>query len=248
MKQTILRCALLSMAALSVASAGTVFSRPLTNSAGNLVTWRPDPSYLSYVLGDDFNLAANTVITDLSVWIAGTSTAITNPNQELSAINLYLGTTSSGVLTQAATTYSFTNAGTFANPNLGINQPLFKITFSGLNFAATAGTFYDFVVEGIPLVNTPGNQLALTSTLCSNTTLGVCVNGGDGADGVFVAYNTGSPGSGPYNVLFTIPGSPTAPGPFYDINVEINDIPEPSTIVLMTMGFGALALYRRRRA
>lgn len=248
MTKAILRCAVLINLAFSAASAGPIFSRPLTNTPGNIVTFRPSPSYINYVLGDDFSIGSSTVVTDLSVWITGTSMAVTNPNQEFNAINLYLGEQGPGILSQAATTYSFASAGTFANPNLAIDQPIFKLTFSGLNFAATAGVVYDFVVEGIPIVNTPSNQLALTSTLCNPTVLGACnINGGDSADGVFVAYSTVTPGTGPYNVAFTIPGSPTDPGPFYDINVEINNIPEPSTIALMTMGFGALGFYRRRR-
>lgn len=248
MKKTVLRCVLLLTATLSIASAGVVFSRPLTNTPGNITTWRPAPDYTNYILGDDFTLGANTDITDLSVWIAGTNTLTINPNEELSQINLYLGADNlgAGPLNQVATTYSFTYAGIFANPNLGINQPLFKITFSNLNFAATAGVLYDFAVEGIPLVNTPGNQLALTSTLC-DTLFGPCSNGGDGADGVFLAF-TGTAGSGPYSLNFTIPDSDTVPGPYYDINVEISNIPEPSSVVLMTLGLGALAFYRRRRA
>jgi hypothetical protein len=224
--------------ALSVASGAVIYSRPLTNTPGNITTWRPAPSYTNYILGDDFTLGSSNTITDLSVWIAGTNVGTINPNEELSAIRLYLGA-DPGPLTLASSTYTFTYAGIFANPNLNINQPLFKITFSNLNFNATGGTLYDFAIEGVPLINDAAHQLALTSTLFPSA--------GDGADGVFLAFN-GTTNTGPYNLFFTTPGSPTDPGPFYDINVELSYIPEPSTIVLTTLGFGALALFRRRRA
>lgn len=246
---------LLVVVAMSVASGEPiVFNRSLTNTPGNIIALSP-PDYTQFIFGDDFSLNNSAMITSLTVWIAAGNPATTNPNQELSGINLYLGP-DPGPLSQVSSSYSFSSAGTFANPNTQTNQPLFAIVFSGLNFSANAGVLYDFAIEGIPL--DPLVQLALTATPCTSL-FGPCP--GDGADGVYLGFS-GTPGSGPYNLLLTAPAAGATAG-IADINVSLGQlveanaapgpaqseaVPEPSTFALLGLGCGVFAYFRRSRA
>jgi hypothetical protein len=221
-------------------SAGVIFDRPYV--PGSTTTWT---STGAYILGDDFTLGANGTIDSLSVWFVA-HTGTTNPNQEASSIKLFAGA-DPGPLPLLSSTYSFTSAGIFANPTLKIDQPIFLLTFSGLNWSANGGTLYDFGIEGTIIGAASGQPFYPFNLTATNPLNATTPGPGDGADGFLLAFD-GTAGTGPYNLFFTNPGSSTDPL-VGDINVQISGstIPEPSTFAMLGLGAGVLLVFRRRR-
>jgi hypothetical protein len=272
---TLLRIVLpLLLLVTSVAAGPVVFERALptgpnvnADAPGNAtpdanrsnVKWAPtDPTT---ILGDDFSLPFDIIIESITVWMVAENPGTTNPNQELSAIRLFTGTDADMVLTSS--NYSFTqvtydNGQSYWNPTRQIFQPIFEITFgseaSPLGWAVQANTLYNFAVQGI----NSGNLLSLhASNGCDFdpnvgclSTPGLSQSRQDDPDGAFLEFESATPPDGPYQLLYAWYSHPELDDLWdkaSDINVRITAIPEPSTFVLLGLGFGALAYFRRRR-
>lgn len=218
----------------SLASAATIYDRSLDPT--HLTT--QSPSGPGFIVGDDMGFrgfSRSGTINALTVWIVAQGGNVTNPNQEFSAINLYLGV-EPAALTKVSSSYTFAPSGLFSA------RPIFALTFAGLSFNFPVNIPIDFAVEGI---NTSGIKLNLASL----TPGGACPGGpfnNDPAptscDQVSLVFQ-GPAGTGPYNLSFTPLGS--------DVNVLVTGtfagtVPEPSTFALFGIGAAALLFVRRR--
>lgn len=228
------------VALASLAHAGPViFQRAMPTGAGvnnandalrSNIKWEPTGAYF---IGDDFSVPTNYIIDSLTVWMVANETSTTKPSDEMSQINLYGGNDAGLNLLSSTYTYA---AGPFSylNPARNISQPIFAITFSGLNWAVAGGQLYDFGVEGIPKTNQV-LSLAASNAALSNSQQ-------DGADGFFLLFDSAPPRA----LLGGIDsGADELWSKSSDINVSLTAVPEPATISLI--GFGVAALFLRRR-
>lgn len=203
------------------------------------IKWEPNSAGATF-LGDDFIMSGDFIINTFSVWMVANETATTNPNQEMSSIELYIGEDLSpnpSSVSLVSSTYSF-SPGPFSyyNDVRGIDQPIFKITFDGLNYAGTGGTLYNFGILGTPV--SQGFELSLAG---SNAALSNSPQ--DGPDGYFLVFDSSNGDFlGGYNSLLDSLWDKES-----DINVEISGVPEPSTMSLLALGGAALLYIRRRR-
>jgi hypothetical protein len=233
---------LVALALASSLSAGVIFERALptanlNDAAGanrSNISWGPGDS--SYILGDDFTLASDSVINSLSVWEVSNGGS---PTTEFGSLSLYAGADpdlafiSSSYLSSLVSGYQYQGSS-------GAFYDVYKITFSGLNLTVAGGVLYDFGVGA-----TPGTESSL-SLHASHAALSGSTQ--DGADGFFFGFS-----GPPYTLAYVIdPAAGEVPlwDKGSDINVEIEGsaVPEPATFGLLSIGAGALLFLRRRRA
>lgn len=228
----------------TLAHAGIVFERAMPTGPGvnnpisaqrSNVKWAPGAG-ASYFIGDDFTLATDDTVHVLSVWMVADNPGTTDPSQELSGITLWGGedslTGGSGVLSQMATNPTV-SAGPFNyfNPSLGIIQPIFKLTFSGFSWSITSNHLYDFGIT------TSSGTISLAA---SNAALSLSPQ--NYFDDGYLFFDNATRAYGGY-----VPTAVTGWDKGSDINVEISNVPEPSTVSLFLAGAAALAFIRRRR-
>jgi hypothetical protein len=224
----------------SVANAGIIFSRPFPTTQAAASKGAPDSQAM--IFGDDFTLTQNSVINSLSVWVIGENPISTSPADELNVgIRLYgasqdddTAPDSPGLTLLASNYTSFTRVYFEGGANYVVgekNEPIFKITFSGLNWNVNAGTTYDFALKGL---SDFGYLLNLGITNSDPN--------GDGASALFSGT--------PYRYLYQAGSwngeTFTAAS---DIAVELdgNNVPEPSTMALFALGGGILFFIRRKK-
>lgn len=245
----------LSAALSTVASAATVFSRPLPIANLNDAAGanRSNVAWVSgqvggadyYIIGDDFTLASNTTVQTLTVWAVANNdfaSGQSDPGTEFSQIRLY-GGLASGPLSQISSSYSsqlvtYTGGAQYQGAAGGF-YPIYALTFN-VNWAITGGSLYAFAVDA-----TPANVNYTLALHSSNAALSG--NAQPGADNNFRYYrqngaqfvfdslcDSGAPSCGGFD-------KPT------DLNVLLGDtaVPEPSTVLFT--GFGVLALLGLRR-
>jgi hypothetical protein len=247
------RCALLLLLftlSASFAFSGVIYDRSLDPKS--LITWTPTGTY---IIGDDMGFAgfsAGDTITKVTIWVVADNTGTTKLSTEVQSMSLFLGL-DAGAATSVSNQKTLAGAqidaastliGTFANPTLGKNQPIFRVVFDGLSFSYAANSTVDFAVQGI----TTGGPFNLASIL--TPTLGQNCPGGptnkDAApgscDNVFITFSTipNFP-SGPYSVI-NKGGSPATFGPGDpNILVESAGIVNP-LLPTITKAFGAANL------
>jgi hypothetical protein len=232
------RRALVVLALASSLSAGVIFERALptanlNNAAGanrSNISWAPGDS--SYILGDDFTLAWDSVIHSFSVWEVSNNGS---PTTEFGSISLYAGADPNLSLISSSYTSSLVSGYQYQGYS-GTFYDVYKITFSGLNLSATGGVLYDF---GIGI--TPGTE---SSLYLHGSNAALSGSRQDGADGLFLGF-TGPP----YSLAYVIDSNGNGWDKSSDINVQIDGVaPEPATFGLLAISAGALLFLRRRRA
>jgi hypothetical protein len=233
---------LVALTLASSLSAGVIFERALptanlNDTAGanrSNVSWAPGDS--SYILGDDFTLASDSVINSLSVWEVSNNGA---PTTEFGSISLYAGADPNLSLISSIYSSSLVSGYQYQGSS-GAFYDVYKITFSGLNWSVPGGVLYDFGIGA-----TAGTESSLFLHGSNAALSGSTQNG---ADGVFLGFD-----GPPYSYTFAI-DSAAGEVPLWDkssdINVEIDGsaVPEPATFGLLAIGAGAFLVLRRRRA
>ena len=139
---------------------------------------------------------------------------------------------------------------------------IYAVTFSGLNFAVTGGTLYDFAVGATAnsgaCTSAPSSPCTLSLSSSNAALSGSVQNGADNLWDVFTASDSAA-------TLLQQCDSAATSAPYYcgvgdsgpafwdkssDINVTIDgtETPEPSTLTTMAAGLaGLVVLVRRRR-
>ena len=234
---------LVALTLASSLSAGVIFERALptanlNNAAGadrSNIAWAPGDS--SYILGDDFTLASDSVINSFSVWEVSNNGS---PSTEFGSLSLYVGADDGGVGALSLISSSYTSSlvsGYQYQGSSGTFYDVYEITFSGLDLSAAGGVLYDFGIGA-----TPGTE---SSLFLHGSNAALSGSTQDGADGFYLGY-TGPP----YSLFYVIDSNGNGWDKSSDINVEIDGsaVPEPATFGLLAMSAGALLLLRRRRA
>jgi hypothetical protein len=261
------------LAAAPLLSAGTVVNYPLPttdlNQAAGADRTNASLNQGVDIVGDDFvnTTGSSYVINNLTVYAIANSPG-DNIGDELSSVSLYTGAYSSGVgdpvtltatldqaeLTAApevdytdSTEYQTLNSGTPGSPNTTYD-PIYALTFTGLNLSILAGQDYYFAVAGIPVSGSYTLSLSASAVSNSSTTIDsfdlfaqsgsqyLFEYGDDGAD--VTCYSLASSSC----TAVPIPGS----GNYLAVNFAVNT-PEPSTLSILGLGLGALMLKLRRR-
>lgn len=231
------------MLTVPAAASQLVFDRGLPTA--NLNTLGANQSNVSWAdngatsIGDNFTLAApaNYLITDIRIWVVGSSLPLTS-----SSFGLWFGT-DSGISTnvsykgQSSSVISTTYSNSQGLQTATANYPLYQVDFTGLNLLVPQGT-YAFGVSG---VTDPG--VATTPFLsASNAALSGSPQGAP-TDGLIYAFDgSGAMASGyPWN---SIGGwNKTS-----DINVQVfADVPEPASMLVLAVGALGAGIARRRR-
>ena len=230
---------LVALTLASSLSAGVIFERALptanlNNAAGadrSNIAWAPGDS--SYILGDDFTLASDSVINSFSVWEVSNNGS---PTTEFGSLSLYAGADPNLSFISSSYTPSLVSGYQYQGSS-GNFYDVYKITFSGLNLSAAGGVLYDFGIGA-----TPGTE---SSLFLHGSNAALSGSTQDGADGFYLGY-TGPP----YSLFYVIDSNGNGWDKSSDINVEIDGsaVPEPATFGLLAMSAGALLLLRRRRA
>jgi hypothetical protein len=230
---------LVALALASSLSAGILFERALptanlNDAAGanrSNIAWAPGDS--TYILGDDFTLASDSVVDSLSVWEVSNGAS---PATEFGSLSLYAGADPDLSLISSIYSSSLVSGYQYQGSS-GNFYDVYKITFSGLNWSVPGGVMYDFGIGA-----TPGTQ---SSLFLHGSNAALSGSTQDGADGVFLGF-TGPP----YTVTYVIDSNGNGWDKSSDINVEIDGsaVPEPATFGLLAIGAGAFLLLRRRRA
>lgn len=220
------------------------------------IKWAPSDPVT--IFGDDFQLPFDTVIDAITVWMVAENANTTDPSQELSSIRLFGG--NDAVMELKSSSFAFTqvtygNAQSYWNPYRGIFQPIFEVTFNGLNWAVMSGELYDFAVEGITVAGKDHLLSLHASNDCEfdpgfnacEGAPGFSESRQDGPDGAFLEFAPTGPDE--YALLYAWYSHPDLDGLWdksSDLNVRIATIPEPSTFALLGLGLGAVVYFRRR--
>src|ERR1035441_5593855 len=141
---------LVALTLASSLSAGGIFepalpTANLNNAAGadrSNIAWAPGDS--SYILGDDFTLASDSVINSFSVWEVSNNGS---PSTEFGSLSLYVGADDGGVGALSLISSSYTSSlvsGYQYQGSSGTFYDVYEITFSGLDLSAAGGVLYDF--------------------------------------------------------------------------------------------------------
>jgi hypothetical protein len=257
-----------------------VFNRGLPNSANVNGNPRSNIGWLSgtgtapqagdNIVGDDFSLNGSGSIDSITVYeIANNNInntgggASDHPGNEYSNITLYLGASGSP-LNVASSVYTVSNASyqpgniPYRSPSDGNFYEIWAITFSGLGFAVTTGTVYDFAVDatGVPgaCATAPGGEPCIIALHASNNLSGTTQQGADGQYLNFTLGGGQATFAGGCNAACQntqIPPGTTLPAT--DINVVItgtivSPTPEPATLGTLGVSLvGLIALARKRR-
>ena len=227
-------------------SAGVIFQRALpvdnlNNAAGasrSNFDWAPGDS--TYILGDDFSLASDSVVDSISVWEVSNGGS---PTTEFGSISLYTGADNGGIgaLSFISSIYSSSLVSGYQyQGSSGAFYDVYEITFSGLNWSVPGGVLYDFGIGA-----TPGTSLYLhgSNAALSGSKQDPAYPGDD------YQFFLGFAGP-PYTLQYVIDSNGNGWDKSSDINVEIDGsaVPEPATFGLLAISAGALMLLRRRRA
>ena len=228
---------LVALTLASSLSADVIFERALptanlNDAAGanrSNIAWAPGDS--TYILGDDFTLASDSVVNSLSVWEVSNNGI---PTTEFGSLSLYAGADPHLSLISSIYSSSLVSGYQYQGSS-GAFYDVYKITFSGLNWSVPGGVLYDFGIGA-----TPGTQSSLYLH-GSNAALSGSTQ--DGADGLYLGF-TGPP----YTLAYVIDSNGNGWDKSSDINVEIA-VPETATTFgLLAIGAGALLSLRRRLA
>ena len=237
---------LVALVALTLApslSANLLFQRALptanlNDAAGanrSNISWAPGDS--TYILGDDFTLASDSVVDSISVWEVSNGGS---PTTEFGSISLYTGADNGGIGALSFISSSYTSSlvpGYQYQGSSGALYDVYEITFAALNLSLAGNVLYDFGIGA-----TPGTE---SSLFLHASNAGFSGSTQDGADGFFLGF-TGPP----YVLADVFDSNGNGWDKSSDINVEIDGtaIPEPATIGLLATCAGALLFLRRRRA
>jgi hypothetical protein len=262
------RLVVLGTALSGLAHAGLILDRGLPNDSNiNTATprsnfaWLADTEATGNINGDSFQFKDGGTIDSITVWeVVNNPVGSGNPSDpasEFSSISLYLGADgsplpfSSSSFSSALVTYQPGGEDYLGSDGV-THFSIYALTFSGLNFAVTAHTVYDFAVDA---VGNPGG--------CANTTFGdPCIlalhgsNAGlsgtpqQGSDGQFLVFTvSGGVASlvGPCDV--GCQAGTIGTNPADDINVQIQGTltPEPATLGTLAASLGGLILFARKR-
>ena len=238
-------------------------STNVNNAAGpnrSNISWQTpiDDSIDHYIVGDTFSILGNSVIDSITVFevsVGAAGTPNNDPASEFLGVTLYYGSASS--LTMNSSSYTsqlvtYQPGGENYQGSSGTFYSIYALTFSGLNWAVGAGT-YGFAVDIVP-----ADPFAIPVIHASNAALSGTPQ--DFADNLIRYYIlSGGVAGSPQDcdTSTSCSGNPQDP-PLWDkssdLNVIIqgtdinsNDIPEPSTWLLMAAGVGATGYLRRRR-
>src|ERR1035441_8274660 len=198
---------LVALTLASSLSAGIIFERALptanlNDAAGanrSNIAWAPGDS--TYILGDDFTLASDSVVNSLSVWEISNNGI---PTTEFGSLSLYAGADPHLSLISSIYSSSLVSGYQYQGSS-GAFYDVYKITFSGLNWSVPGGVLYDFGIGA-----TPGTQSSLYLH-GSNAALSGSTQ--DGADGLYLGF-TGPP----YTLAYVIDSN----GNGWDKSSDIN--------------------------
>ena len=244
-------------------------STNVNNAAGanrSNVDWAGGSAQLGYIVGESFSISNAGVMNSITVYEVANNpvggSVPTDPTNEFSNITLYYGADASPLtLTSSSYTYALTAyspAVEFYQGTSGTYYPIYALTFSGLNFALTGGTLYDFAVDATPnagaCATAPGGDPCLLYLAASNAALSGTEQ--DNASGVFDFFTVSGGtatfaqgcASGDAN-----PADPNYCGQPWDKDSNINfvisgsETPEPSTFTIMAAGLAGVWVGLRRR-
>jgi hypothetical protein len=206
-----------------------------------------------FINGDSF-VAGNWIIDAITVWAVGSSSTAFTDYQLYTSVNG--GTFAPLAAVPTVTTTTYQPAGVSFQNGDGSFYPIIQLRFSGLNLSVNAGDLFYFAPDasggGTCTEADPSGCFFVHAT---NAGLADAIQeqSNDRYINFLLSVANGDP-------LECDSGAPISSGTCdggwdksSDINVLVegrladsNDIPEPTTVVLMTLGLGAMAFLRRR--
>lgn len=224
----------------------------LNNAAGasrSNVAWTDSDFATGWFVGDDFTIGGTgtTVVSDLRVWVVGTTSGTYNNNNYAgAAFSLWTG--AEGALTDPLSMSS--TPGVLSGPILyadsttyqgssGAFLNLYALDFSGLNWTVDNATTYRFGVSALA-----GSSYVPVFLHASNAPLSGSPQ--QGADGSYLGFDPNN-----WALNYTCDsGNPVTCGGWdksSDINVQIAAVPEPGSMMLFGTGLIAVATKVRNR-